>query len=167
MMVPPDFDDYLSSVPWDQLEDGYGPSSKTSQFGTKPLPTLLRELCSDSDDVVEDAVWGGIWGRACHQWSLYTASPYAGKALFILLRSADIIDRPIDREFLVAGEILKFLIHCVDVALKRPTDFDWPILLDAMREDTSVMESFRSHPDPIVRSHADNLSNLISRSRAF
>ena len=50
--------------PWDQLYHAFGPATD--------LPELLDALSPDPSD----PLWGELWGRVCHQGSIYPASRY-------------------------------------------------------------------------------------------
>jgi len=50
------------TVNWSELRDAFGPADE--------VPHLLEQISPDPDD----EVWGELWGRICHQGTVYTAT---------------------------------------------------------------------------------------------
>ncbi len=162
LQVPPDFEAFLNSIDWSQFEDGYGNSAciydlPMNDLGIPSLPTLLRNLCSEDDDTRQDAVNDGIWGRICHQHTLYSASPFAGKALLILLKTRSVVDLPGNTEA-IAEDILRCLNWMWKCYTFNPDDRDFQYFSKAVEDHLETIESYHAHGVLRVRQEAETLS---------
>jgi hypothetical protein len=163
--IPSDFQEYIDSVPWEELDDGYGNSAEIGTFGTLSLPTLLTNLCSDNEDERLDAINDGLWGRASHQGSVYSATAFAAKALLILLKTRAVTDLSSGGmgSHPVSYDILRFLCHCwkfvQNTANAKPY---FPLFLNAARENIDTIISYQSDSDPEVCNAAQLLSSYIA-----
>lgn len=73
VMLPRD----SANAPWSDVNDAYGPAAE--------IPVLLNRAEQAPDDV---AVWDELWGRLCHQGTIYPASVQAVPYL------AELAERP-------------------------------------------------------------------------
>ena len=169
--IPSDYEEYIDSIRWDELNDAYGNSNKVykvsddDKYGTPSLPTYLKQLCSDDEGQRMDAILEGIWSRAYHQGDLYPASPYAAKALLILLRSPAIVERESRTDGPLSFEIIKYLDWCALCFRHKPTEQSFLYLSAAVKENIDTIMSYSSEPKvrDMVARLIDNI-NLVCRS---
>ncbi len=169
-VIPSDFEEYIDSVDWKNLEDGYGNSATIYKLsghdsGIAALPVLLKALCSDNEDVRQDAVNDGIWGRAYHQGTLYSASPYAATALLILLNHPSITNlQSGNGDDSLAREILRFLAYFFNrVSDKRDSmHCYYSTAIESGRNHLNAIHTYLSDSDIKVRDEAESLIQKLS-----
>jgi hypothetical protein len=86
-----DLTEDLEAVPWEKLQDAYGPSGKT--------PGYLRKLASGVEDERQEA-YDELTSTIWHQGSVYEASLHAIPPLAALLRRKDLPDPALVLELL-------------------------------------------------------------------
>lgn len=110
---------------WSKLEDAYGPADE--------IPRLLDELTPDPDA----EVWSELWGRICHQGTVYSSSFAALPAI------AETATRWSPRQRLMALILCGNIISSRDGALSGEASREvWYPLLPKLRSATE--ESLRA-----------------------
>jgi hypothetical protein len=94
--------EYLDSVPWGVLFDAYGCA--------KPLKKLLLDLHTGTAEEKDDAIDGGLWGHAIHQYTYYTCTIFAVPPVVMALRDGVRHETP---------QLLNFLCQCVKIGTYR------------------------------------------------
>jgi hypothetical protein len=174
-VIPADYEEFIDSIRWDELDDAYGNSSKVYKseyspadvYGPESLPTLLKQLCSDDEDLRQDAVNDGIWSRAYHQGTLYPATPYAAKALLILLKSRSIAEMHCGNGGPTYFEIFKFLDWCGQRYRHKPAEQPFLYLSAAVSENIDTIRSYGTDPDPAVRLMVESLIDSVNSVLKF
>jgi len=167
--IPADYEEYIDSIHWHELKDAYGNSGEVYRCefsppgvcGPQSLPTLLKQLCSDDEDKRMDAVLDGIWSRAYHQGTLYQATPYAAKALLILLKSRSIVEMS-GCDGPVYFEIFKFLNWCALCFRHKPTEHAFLYFSAAVTENIDTVRSYAADADTRIGSMIEELLGRIN-----
>lgn len=79
--------DDLARVPWSELRHAYG--VKIGPTLEEDVPSTLRALAEDDDELFEDAV-SAFFSNLCHQGTIYEASAHAVPFLAALVAGIDL-----------------------------------------------------------------------------
>ncbi|MEI6569393.1 MAG: hypothetical protein WCR20_22130 [Verrucomicrobiota bacterium] len=93
----------LDAIAWDRLAHAYGPAIEAPQW--------IRALASEDEEVRNEAVNGFLHSAICHQYSVYSATPFVIPFVITLLQQPNIRERPISGG-LLKQELLGFLRAC-------------------------------------------------------
>jgi hypothetical protein len=96
------FDD-LRSIPWHRLQHAYGPATDARRW----IPALV----SDDPDLRDEAVYGFLHSSICHQYTVYSATPYVIPFVIEILRDGTCCDLPVAAGTL-RHALLDFLSAC-------------------------------------------------------
>lgn len=142
--------DVLDLMPWERLSHAYGPATDA--------PKWIRCLDSDNGDDRAEAVCHFLWSSVFHQYTLYTATPFAIQFVIEALHSPKLAERDDGLGSPMKRELIHFVRQCAHVGQRgihgEPDPRD-PTVESAVLSGGYVYEEYINDPDDRVRSDAN------------
>jgi hypothetical protein len=148
--------EFIDSLPWKEVTHAYGNAGDA--------PSELRRLLSDDEDERMDAICGFLLSSVFHQYSIYSATPYAMISVIRILESGEINELESGMGNSMASELLHFVRICAErgqVSIEGRPDPFAPTIEEAALSGRQLYEMMAKDSCPKVRDEATALLGMV------
>lgn len=139
-------EDVINNIPWSKYSHAYGDATDA--------PTELLNLLSEDEVLSCNAFYDWLYGAVFHQYTLYSATPFAIEVVLAILRYEDLRDKTIN-DLPTEDMLIEWLHSCLESSSEHEN------VVEALSKGKDVYERYCSIPKAKYLDKALQLKNMV------